>query len=293
MIYTIQNQHLTVGIEDLGAQLAFVCTPKGTEYLWQGNPAIWSRRAPLLFPLIGRLKDSSYLVDGKQYTISSHGFARDSVFQVVDHTDTSISFRMEDSEETLAVYPFSFSLTVTYTLEENSLKKSHHVENRSETTMYYELGGHDGFRAPLAPAEMMSDYAISIPGVDSTIQPYGMDAACMVTPKEQVLPISDGRIPLVPMSFGLDTIILDDLPQRKAALVDRDGNARVTLEFEDFPYLALWTKDAPLPTNYVCIEPWSSLPDAVFAGRELSLKQGVRALASGADETLSYTTIFS
>ena len=182
MIYTIQNEFLTVQAEDLGAQLASIRTPDGEEYLWQGDPDIWARRAPILFPFIARLREGQYDLDGQTYSISTHGFARDSLFSVVDQGPDRISFQLTDTPETRAVYPFAFSLTVTYTLEGNRLKKSHRVENRSDKDMYYELGAHDGFRAPVEPGVPMSSWSIRLPGVER-VQFYGMDESCTLTPK--------------------------------------------------------------------------------------------------------------
>ena len=145
MLVTISSSALTVKIEDLGAQLASIRSLDGTEYLWQGDPNIWARRAPILFPVLGRLRDSRYLLDRVPYTIPTHGFARDSVFSVVEQAPDSVSFQLTDSLETLACYPFAFSLTVTYTLSGNRLTKTHRVENRSDREMLYELGAHDGF----------------------------------------------------------------------------------------------------------------------------------------------------
>jgi galactose mutarotase-like enzyme len=291
MIVTIQNEQLSVSIEDAGAQLASVRGKDGTEYLWQGDPDIWPRRAPLLFPVIGRLMDGSYVLDGETFQIPTHGFCRSAPFTAANRGVNHVSFRYQDSEETRAVYPFSFGLTVTYTLAGNRLTKTHQVENHSQRTMYYELGGHDGYRAPLAPGESMDDYAIRIPGL-STLMPYGMDEACMITPKKQLFPLDDGRIPLTPSVFDLDTIVLDKLPQHKAFLVDAQNRPRVTVEFDQFAYLGIWTANKPFPTGYVCIEPWTTLPDAVFAGRGLSDKPGIRALLPGQSETLSFTTTF-
>lgn len=291
MKLTLKNEYLTVKIDDLGAQLCSVRNAAGTEYIWQADPAVWARHAPLLFPVVGRLQDGRYTLGGETYTISNHGFARDSRFAVTEQGDCSAAFRLTDSAETRAVYPFAFALTVTYTLEENRLVKSCRVENHSGGDMFYELGGHDGFRAPLEAGETMDDYSIRLPGLEA-LAPYGMDERGIITPKTAVYPLEEGRVPLKPSVYGLDTIILDDLPQRRAILADRTGRARVTLDFPGFPYLGLWTPDKPFDTNYVCIEPWTTLPDAVFVGRALPDKQGIRRLAPGGQETLTYTTTF-
>ena len=289
---TIQNDCLTVVIEDAGAQLASVRGKDGTEYLWQGDPAVWERRAPLLFPIIARLKDNQYTLDGVTYTIPTHGFCRNAPFMLVESSRTSAAFRYTDTAETRKVYPFAFSLTVRYTLEGNRLVKSHEVRNNSGATMYYELGGHDGYRAPLKSGETMSDYAICFPGVNA-VTPYGMDAANMITPKDVTYSLTDGRMPLKPSAYHLDTIILDGLPEHKAVLVDAHNNPRVTVEFADFPYLGVWTANKDFDTNYVCIEPWTTLPDATFTGRGLADKAGIRTLAPGAAETLTFSTEFT
>ena len=288
----LKNEVLTAAIDEKGAQLCSVKGADGTEYIWQADPKIWGRHAPLLFPVIGRLKDSQYTLEGRTYTIGAHGFARDTVFTVAEQSETSVSLRITDTPETLEKWPFAFALTVTFTLDGSKLVKTCQVDNRDERTMFYELGSHDGFNAPNRPGEQMSDWAIRIPGVD-LLEPYGMDEACMMTPRgERKIDLPEGRIPLKPMTYGLDTIVLSDLPSRTAELVDGKGQVRVAMDFEDYDYLALWTMDMPIDTNYVCIEPWTTLPDAVFVGRDLSEKAGIRTLEPGQSEKRTYTTRF-
>lgn len=291
MTVTLQNGRLRAEIDTLGAQLTSVQDVHGTEYIWQADPAVWGRHAPNLFPFIGRLKDGQYTLDGETYAISAHGFARDSEFTVASESDTSVSFRLTDSEATRKVYPFPFVLTITYTLEENRLRKACTVENPSDRELLYEFGGHDGYRAPLEAGEAMADYSIRLPGVE-TLEPYGMDPTGLLTPKEASFPLEEGRIALTPSVYHLDTVIVDNLPQRRASLVDKAGRERVRVDFPDFPYLGLWTPDKPFDTGFVCIEPWSSLPDAHFVGRGLEDKEGVRRLSPGGQETLRYTVTF-
>ncbi|MBQ9411653.1 MAG: aldose 1-epimerase family protein [Oscillospiraceae bacterium] len=289
MIYEIKNDSLTVRVEDEGAQLASIRDERGIEYLWQGDKDVWARRAPLLFPVIARLKDRQYTLDGKTWSISIHGFCRNAPFVMTEQTGESISFRYTDTEETRKVYPFPFALTVTYQLEGRSLRKVHRVENTGEATMYYELGGHDGYRAPLEAGEKMADYGIRFPDMKA-VTPFGMDAEKMITPKTVTFDLPDGRLSLKPSDYGLDTVILDKLPVRRAVLTDGKDRPRVTVDFADFPYLGIWTIDKPFDTGYVCIEPWTSLPDAVFVGRDLREKAGIRSLEPGQSETLSFTT---
>ena len=291
MLEEIKNEFLTVRIENAGAQLASIQDENGTEYLWQGDEKIWPRRAPLLFPIIARLKDGQYTALGKTWSIPTHGFCRSAPFQVVDRGEGRVSFFYGDTEDTRKVYPFSFGLTVTYVLTGRSLRKIHRVENRGTEPMYFELGGHDGFRAPLEAGEAMGDYAIRLPGVD-TITPYGMDRENMITPKSRSFSLENGRLSLKPSDYQLDTVILDELPRRRAVLTDGRDRPRVTLDFEDFTYLGIWTADKDFDTGYVCIEPWTTLPDATFVGRGLRDKAGIHILGPKESETLSYTTTF-
>ena len=291
MSIILHNDRLTAVIDEVGAQLCSVKNAAGTEYIWQADPAVWGRHAPLLFPVIARMRDGQYTHGGKVWNIASHGFARDSRFEVVETAADRAVFRLTHSEATLSVYPFPFVLTVTYTLADNRLVKTCRVENPGDGALLYELGGHDGFIAPLEEGAAMDDYAVVIPGLEA-ITPYGMDASNTLTPKSVTYPLEGGRIPLKPSVYGLDTVMLDELPQRRASLVDKAGKARVTLDFADFPYLGIWTMASERDTNYVCIEPWTSLPDATFVGRELADKAGIRTLAPGAAEELTYTTTF-
>lgn len=290
-VITLKSELLTVQIEDVGAQLASVKNNAGTEYIWEGKPDIWGRHAPLLFPVISRLKDNQYTLNGKTYTIPQHGFARNLTFDVVEHSDTRAVFTLMENPDTLAVFPFPFLLTVIYELDGNQLKKTVEVKNTGSEEMFFEVGIHDGFRAPHDPAMSMDDWAVVIPGVE-TIHPYGMDEKAMITPKIDPITFEKGRIPLRPMTCGLDTFVLDSPECHMASLVDEKGEPVVTMDFPGFPYMGIWTTHRDFETRYVCIEPWTTLPDATFVGRGLNEKAGIRSLQPGLTDTLSYTTTF-
>lgn len=139
----------------------------------------------------------------------------------------------------------------------------------------------------------MGQYAIRLPGLEDAIEPYGLNEQSLVTPKNGTIALENGRIALDPTTYHLDTVILDQPPQARAVLVDGQDRPRVTADFADFSYLGIWTQAKPFDTNYVCIEPWSTLPDATFVGRELKDKAGIRSLQPGAWEELSYTATFT
>lgn len=292
MTVTLKNDLLTIVIEHAGAQLASVKNAAGAEYIWKGDPAIWGRHAPLLFPIISRLKDNRYTLNGKTYTIPQHGFARNMDFALVEATDSRAVFTLTEDESTLAVFPFPFQLTVVYELEGETLKKSITVKNPGEETMFYELGIHDGFTCPHSPDESMSDWAVVIPGED-TFELYGMDDTAMITPKDRTVHFPGGRISTQPMvTHNIDTFIMDAPACHRASLVNKNGEPVVTMDFPGFPFLGIWTTYRDFETRYVCIEPWSTLPDATFVGRGLDEKAGIRSLEPGKTDTLFYTTTF-
>lgn len=293
MTITLRSHLLTVQADTLGAQLTSIQTRDGVELLWQANPAVWGRHAPLLFPIIGRLRDGKYTVGGVEYAISQHGFGRDSEFQVTEQTDNSVTFQLEDSPETRAKYPFAFCLQVTYTLEGGKLTKTHTVRNRSQETMYYEVGGHDGFCTTLLPGEEMGDYYLEFPGL-TEIAPFGMNEQNFFTKDKKVYPLQKGgRLPLPPQVFGLDTVVLEQMPVHQVTLANEKNPIRLTMDFDQFDYLGIWTKPSEEPTHYICIEPWTTLPECEFTDSALEHKPGIRVLAPGQEEQLSYQVTVS
>lgn len=290
MQYTIQNEQFTVVIDSKGAELSSMKSKaSGTEYVWQADPSIWGRHAPILFPIVGRLKDKTYTVGGTAYTITQHGFGRDLEFACTAQTQTSIDFTLLPIDYTRVMYPFDFELTVRYTLDGATLKKEHITKNNGETDMYYEVGGHDAYAVALEDGETMADYYIDFGGGDA-IHPLVNNESLMITREKREVPLTDGKLYLTDELFALDALILDDI-QTRSVCVRSDKSAHgIRVDFEDFPYLGIWSKYTGKPTNYVCIEPWSTLPDAAYLDHALENKIGVRCLKPGAGETLTFST---
>lgn len=287
----LKNEFITVAINPKGAELSSVVLD-GIERIWQADPQIWDRHSPLLFPFIGRLKNQQYELDGAVIDAPRHGFCRDRMFQVVEHSDTKVRYKTESDCDTMSVYPFHFTLEIEFELAGHSIIKRHIVTNRSHRELPFEVGGHDAYRTTLFPGEEMADYAIAFEAVDE-LHPYAMDEGGMLDLPEMTVPLEDGMLTMLPEQLGLDTIVLADLPVRKAALVSRKNGTRVTVEFDDFPYLGIWTAQKGVQTHYICIEPWSTLPDGNFMGRKLTDKQGICLLQPDETKTLTYTMTFA
>ncbi len=289
MIFELQNSKLLVKVDSIGAELKSIkriYDSEDIEYLWQLNPKVWERQAPLLFPVIGRLKDEEYTYDGQTYKIGIHGFARFKDFIVERISEDEINFVLQDDEDTITEYPFKFKFTVSYKLNGMNIIKSHKVENTGNQLMPYEIGGHEGYNLTLFNNEKMEDYYLEFPKMNS-LETYTTDENIMINREKFSIELEDARIYLSPEVFKNDALIMDKFAINKVMLRNTKNSRGIDVEFHDFKYLGVWTKY--MRSNYVCIEPWSSLPDCNYLGKELKLKQDVRLLEPGSDEKLSYT----
>lgn len=299
---TIENGSLAVRIAPKGAEMqSIVCD--GIERLWCGDPAVWGRHAPLLFPLIGRLRDGYYELDGRRIDAPTHGFCRDRVFSVERLNDATVRFATCDDEETRAVFPFAFRLSVAYALEGSSVVKTHCIENRGDVPLPFEIGGHEAYATCLLPGETMEDYYVCFGAADKgadeaagvwvdRAEMFAMDEDGILDVPKIAVPLEAGCLTKTPEQLGIDTIVLEGVPGSTATLASRKSDRAVTVEFPDFPYLGIWTKPMGVQTRYLCIEPWSALPDAHFSPRELAEKPGVRTVAPGEAVELTYRMTF-
>ena len=288
--FVLENGALSVIISPVGAELqGVVCG--GVERMWSGDPAVWGRRAPLLFPLIGRLRDGWYANGGRRVDAPMHGFCRDRLFSAEQVSDVRVRFETASDERIRAVYPFDFRLTVDFTLEGSSIVKSHTVENLGDVPLPFELGGHEAYETRLLPGERMADYYVRFEGADA-LGMFDMDEeGILALPKIEV-PLEDGRLTKTPEQLGIDTVVLENVPGGRVVLASAANPHEVEVEFPDFPYLGIWTKAGQDDARYLCLEPWSALPDAHFSPRELAEKPGVRVLAPGERATLAYRMTF-
>lgn len=291
MLYSIQNPYLHVQICDIGAELHSICDRNGLERLWQADPAVWEGHAPLLFPVIARLKNETYSLDGTPYRMPIHGFAGAKRFSVTEQRENSITFTLESDADTRACYPFDFVLTVCFALDGPRLTKTCTVYNCSASVMPFELGGHDGLCTALHPGERMEDYYVEFPG-STVLHARCSDENLMLLDQTREVPLDAERLYLTPEVFALDALILENLPASTVTLGSRKSAAKVTLSFTGFPYLGVWSRYAPRKGNYVCLEPWSALPDCAYLDTELANKHGVRLLQPNVCDTLAYTLEF-
>ena len=279
MLYQLKNEKLTIIIEDLGAQLRSIKSADGTEYLWQGDDQIWADQAPNLFPHIARLTTGRYTLEGKTYEMKSHGFAKDTVMEAEQENDTHITFRIQDTEITLAQYPYHFTFGVDYRLEGGKLKITYIVENKDEKTMFFGVGGHPGFNVPLESGLAFEDYYLEFDCVKNALL-VGMSEDCYVQGENLPFALEDGKkLPLRHSCFDHDAIILTEMCRAVTLKSDKNDRA-VKLTYPEMGYLGIWHRpftEAP----YVCIEPWTSLPARKDVVEDFSTQPTMLSLPAG------------
>ena len=256
MLHTIHNDVMTVTIDELGAQLMSITAADGTEYLWNGDPAYWTGRAPNLFPYVGRLTNDRYAYGGKEYEMTRHGFAKRTAFSPADQGRANLTLRMTDTPESRESYPFSFRFDVSYVLEGDTLAVVYAVENRGHETMYFGIGGHPGFRVPLEEGKRFEDYRLTFARPSRPCRVLLSDSY-MLSGHDAPYPLEDGAtLPLRHGLFDDDAIILKNF-ERTMTLSAGEGTHGLTLSCPQMRYLGIWHQpktDAP----YVCLEPWAS-----------------------------------
>ena len=278
-LYTIQNENLKVVLDSVGAVLHSI-QKDGAEYLWQGDPQYWKRRDANLFPYVGRLTDGKYLLEGKEYPMTIHGFCIGTEFAVTEQTGASVRFTLEDNETTCEMYPFRFAFHVTYRLEGNTIVKTCLVENRNDRVMYFGIGGHPGFLVPLGGDGSFADWKLVF---DKSCTPTRIDfdpTNYRLAGTTSGFSLENGTtIPLKHELFDLDAVVLQDVA-RTVTVCSEQSKRSVTVSYPDYPFLGIWhapKTDAP----YVCIEPWVSLPSHSAYVEDLAKQDHIIHLPAG------------
>lgn len=276
---TIQNQALTAVIDEVGAQLMSITAADGAEYLWNGDSAYWSGRAPNLFPYVGRLTNDRYAYGGKEYEMTRHGFAKRAVFAPADQGGANLTLRITDTPESRESYPFSFRFDVSYVLEGDTVVVVYAVENRGHETMYFGIGGHPGFRVPLEEGKGFEDYRLTFAQPSQPCRVLLSDNY-MLSGHDAPYPLEDGTtLPLRHGLFDDDAIILKNF-ERTMTLSAGEGTHGLTLSCPQMRYLGIWHQpktDAP----YVCLEPWASLPSRQDVVEDLTQQNDLVSLEPG------------
>jgi galactose mutarotase-like enzyme len=243
--------------------------------MWSGDAKFWSKKSPVLFPIVGTLKNNSYEYGGKTYRLGRHGFARDMEFAVTYQCNDAITFTLLSNEFSKQIYPFEFSFSIEYSLQQNRLDVSYIVENSGTKIMYFSVGAHPAFRVPLVEGTEFEDYFLLFESVENAGR-YPLSEGLIETFTYPVLNNSK-LLPLKKSLFYEDALVFKHLHSKSIALLSHKAPNGLKMNFDGFPYLGLWNaKDA----DFVCIEPWCGISDGVEASGKLSEKEGIHALES-------------
>lgn len=284
--FQIRNESLTLEIDAHGAEMKSLTDNRtGQEYLWCGDAAYWGRTSPILFPLVGNYREKQSCFDGKWYSLSQHGFARDMDFELVSEKGDEIWFALEDSPETLEKYPFGFRLELGYRLQGRAVEVLWKVTNKNDREMYFSIGGHPAFNCPLREGEKQTDYRI---GFD-TCEPLTasvLDENGTVSERTKVLELTDGMLQITDSLFDEDALIVEHDQAHKVALYTPEGEKYLEVKFEA-PLFGIWSpagKHAP----FVCIEPWYGRSDRADFGQKLEEREWGNVLKAGEVFTAAY-----
>ena len=271
MIVTIKNNTISASINSIGAELIRL-EKDNKNYIWTVDETYWNKTSPILFPIVGRLKNDSYSINNTTFELPRHGFARNFDFKIVNQTENSVVFQLESNSETLKNYPFDFQLQLEYLLEDNTLKMNYSVVNKSNETMPFSIGAHPAF----AIDNNFSDYSLRFNKDDKFIS-FELENEQFNNSFKEISTVNN-TISLDYSLFEKDALVFKHLNSNELTLLE-NGKEVLSVQFEGFPYLGIWTKpNAP----YLCIEPWCGLADNVNHNGELSIKEGINLLEKDA-----------
>lgn len=288
MNYVLYNDLLKVSISDKGAEIRSIKSAKtDIEYLWQGSDVYWKDRATVIFPICGRLHQGKYTYQGKTYEMIIHGFAKKSIFQVVEHTPSKVVMQLTANDFTRAQYPFEFKLQLIYTLQGDKITQTYFVENTDDKTLIFTCGGHPGFNVPWNSGEEYEDYYLEFAN-DKPQYNIFFNEDGLFNGRKELQPMVDGKI--IPLSHDLfdnDALFLQD-GAKEVALKSRKNNTQIIVNYEDMTRVGFW-KDEKTTAPFLCIEPWCGIPASAGVTDDLETKAEMTHLASGKTFSASFS----
>jgi len=283
----IENDFLSVGVLTKGAELCSIKNLKtDKEYIWQANPEIWSSHAPNLFPIVGALKNGKFFFNIKAYQLPKHGIIRNNGnIQLKEKNPDSLIFNLKYSEQTLKSYPFKFDFEIRFQLKEKTLIVSHKITNLDKKSMYFSVGGHPAFNAPLYEGETYEDYYLEF-DKNLDLNTWLLNDDGLISSKTRTILRDDNKIQLHKYLFDKDALIFKNIKSKKVALKSRKKGTVLTVEYNDFEDLGIWAKPG---APYVCIEPWLGYADVEGTTQDIKTKEGIMELMPSETFDASYT----
>ena len=284
-ITRIANALLSIDVSALGAEMQSAATKDGTNWLWNGDAAFWTGRSPVLFPIVGKAPDDTLLIDGTSYAMAQHGFARRREFTLDTASETACRYTLDASDETRAVYPFEFRLTVEHSLDGPALTVAATVENRGPDPMPFGLGFHPAFLWPLPGAAGKAHTVVLDNGAEPERQPLENG---LLSRERTPSPFRNGRITLAQNLFDQDALVFPE-GAGNGLRFEAENGPSLKFHFENLPNLALWTKPG---APFLCIEPWHGTAAVFGASRALKDRPYTTTLEAGESRRFAFTVTF-
>jgi len=269
-IISLSNDVISAQINTLGAELCSLKNTENKDFIWEGDPAYWGKHSPVLFPIVGTLKNNTYTHNNKEYILTRHGFARDMEFELVDQTANTATFSIQSNSTTLASYPFQFELQIQYTLFHSTLEIAYKVINKDTTEIPFSIGAHPAFALP----GNFENYSLEFEKVEPL--EYTLLENDLVSTQTETIATNSNFVPLTYKLFERDALIFKKLESKSLTIVVKKIH-RLKVHFEDFPNLGIWTK---VGAPFLCIEPWFGYSDTTETNGNLFEKEGIIVLKS-------------
>ena len=277
MNYILENENIKISASTFGGELNNLITKKDNiEFLWNGDEKYWKYHSPILFPIVGKVVNNKYRVENTEYELPQHGLARTREFKMIEKDDNHIVFELLWSEDTLKIYPYKFSLRLSYELLENGVKVGYKVKNLDDKEIYFSIGGHPAFMCPLLSEEKFEDYYFEF-NQKENVGTMELDTdKGYITGNTNEFFNNSNIINLNLELFKYDALVFSNLKSNLITLKSNKNSKELTMDFTGFPYLALWTKPTGAP--FICIEPWYGHTDYKDFNGELKDKEGIEKL---------------
>lgn len=288
-MFHIENDQLQIGIDAKGAELKTVFHKGfGLEYMWNADPAYWAKTSPVLFPIVGTLKNHTYHHKGNAYFLTRHGFARDKTFQVTEQRNDFIALTITSDDATLAVYPFPFAFSIVYQVSEAALTVSYVVQNTGKDSLFFSVGGHPAFKVPFVGGTTYEDYRLVFEKVE-TLNRWPVSKDGLIEKQPEPLLEQSNVLPLQKSLFAKDALVLKNIQSHWVRLESFKTEHGLQFQFADFPYLGLWAAPG---ADFLCIEPWCGIADSVDANQQLEDKEGIIRLDPSASFDVAWNVWF-
>lgn len=272
---TITNALISATVNPKGAELvSLIHKATQIEYMWSADPAFWGKSSPVLFPIVGSLKDDTFIYEGKSYHLPRHGFARERIFEVESQNSDSLTLLLKSDAASLNVFPFSFELRLHYSLVENRLNVKYEVTNTGDDKMLFSVGGHPAFKVPLIDGTSYEDYYLEF-NTSEDLMRWPLSKEGLIESPPGKFPSDNNRIHLTKELFYHDALVFKNLKSDSVVLKSDKTAHQLRFYFKDFPFLGIW---AAKNADFVCIEPWCGIADSVNHNQQLIEKEGINVL---------------